>query len=683
MSLIRDMQSALSAELGQGFLFAPVVFGMGILLFFQMGAEPRAALVWASFLVGCLSLGLVFRGPEILRPVFWLTALVAFGFAAAAWRSTQVAAPVLNWRYYGPVEGRVIGLDRSASGALRVTLDRVTLARMSPRETPARVRISLYGSYAEQRPSAGARVITTAHLSPPSGPAEPGGFDFQRHAWFTQTGGVGYTRVPLLLAAYPSDAFSFFKLRLALSDKVTQHLNGQTGAFASALMTGDRSGLSQETLRDLRHSNLAHLLAISGLHMGLLVGFVFAALRFGLSLIPALATGSMVKKLASVGGLIAAAGYLGLSGSSVATERAFVMAAVALGAVMLERRAISLRAVALAAMIILLRRPEAITGPGFQMSFAATTALVVVFNALSQRNAGKPPKSFLWNLVSGTVISSAVAGLATLPIAAAHFNNIAQFGLIANLLSVPLMGIWVIPLAVLAICFLPFGLEWMPLRAMGWGLDWILGVAHEVSHWEGAINKVPAPPSWALFALCLGLLALALMATRARFIGLVPICLALFAWVTDERPDVLISDTGVLVGVLKNQGRVLSKDKGSGFVASVWLENDGDARFQKVAAFGWPKDRMIQLGMGQVHAAAGKRGLRAFTGCNAADIVVFSEKFEGAVNCTVFDQTRLRETGSVAVKLLDDGTLDIKTARQMAGRRVWNDKALRKQRFDF
>ena len=185
MSLIRDMQSALSAELGQGFLFAPVVFGMGILLFFQMGAEPRAALVWASFLVGCLSLGLVFRGPEILRPVFWLTALVAFGFAAAAWRSTQVAAPVLNWRYYGPVEGRVIGLDRSASGALRVTLDRVTLARMSPRETPARVRISLYGSDAEQRPSAGARVMTTAHLSLPSGPAEPGGFDFQRHAWST------------------------------------------------------------------------------------------------------------------------------------------------------------------------------------------------------------------------------------------------------------------------------------------------------------------------------------------------------------------------------------------------------------------------------------------------------------------------------------------------------------------
>ena len=278
--------------------------------------------------------------------------------------------------------------------------------------------------------------------------------------------------------------------------------------------------------------------------MGLLVAFVFAALRFGLSLVPVLAAGGAVKTLACIGGLIAAAGYLGLSGSSIATERAFVMAAAALCAVLLERRAISLRAVAMAAIIILLRRPEAITGPGFQMSFAATTALVVVFNALSQRNAGRAPKSFVWNLVTGTVISSAVAGLATPPIAAAHFNNIAQFGLIANLLSVPLMGGWVIPLAVFAICLLPFGLEWLPLRAMGWGLDWIVGLADEVSNWEGAIHKLPAPPSWALFALCLGLLVMALMASRARLVGMAPICADLFTWATVQRPDVLISDTG-------------------------------------------------------------------------------------------------------------------------------------------
>ncbi len=245
------------------------------------------------------------------------------------------------------------------------------------------------------------------------------------------------------------------------------------------------------------------------------------------------------------------------------------------------------------------------------------------------------------------------------------------------------MGIWVIPLAVLVICLLPFGLEWLPLRAMGWGLNWILGVADEVSNWDGAIQKVPAPPPWALFALCMGLLVMALMASRARFVGMVPICAALFTWATVQRPDILISGSGSLVGVLSEKGRVLSKAKGSGFVASVWLENDGDPRFQDTAAIEWSHNDKMRFGDGHIHAAAGKRGLRAFQGCQTSYIVVFSEKFTGTATCGIFDQTRLRETGNVAIWLLPAGQLDMKTARQMAGRRLWNDKTLRKQRFDY
>jgi competence protein ComEC len=440
MSQASRLREGLSAELGQGFVWSPVVLGLGILLFFQISFEPSfVVLGWAG---GCAALsGAALRYVSYgLRPVFWVFALLAAGFALAGLRSATVAAPILEWRYYGPVEGRVVGLDRSASGALRVTLDQVTLGRRSPHETPQFVRLSLFGSDGEAPPKAGARVMTTAHLSPPSGPAEPHGFDFQRHAWFGALGGLGYSRVPVLLGAYPPDKVTFFSLCMALSERVQQHLSGQTGAFAAALMTGDRSGLSQDTLRNLRHSNLAHLLAISGLHMGLLAGFVFTALRLGLILIPSIAAGGLAKKLAAFGCLTAAAGYLGLSGGSIATERAFVMAAVTLGAVILDRRAISLRAVALAALIILARRPEAITGPGFQMSFAATTALVVVFTIMSARNAGKPPRNPIVAILLGTLISSAVAGFATLPIAAAHFNMISHYGLIANLVSVPLIG---------------------------------------------------------------------------------------------------------------------------------------------------------------------------------------------------------------------------------------------------
>ncbi|MGB7318978.1 MAG: ComEC/Rec2 family competence protein [Planktotalea sp.] len=671
-----------SAELTQGFVFSPVVFSLGILLYFQAPVEPQiwqGALAFSCAVLFGLALG---RAGYSLRPVFWALALFAAGFSAAAWRSTSIAAPVLDWRYYGPVEGRVVGLDRSGSGALRVTLDQIALGRRAPDETPEKVRISLFGDDAQLRPKAGARVMTTAHLSPPSGPAEPHGFDFQRYAWFEQLGGLGYSRLPLLLAAPPERNHTFFAWRLAISERVQSHLSGQTGAFAAALMTGDRSGLSQETLNDLRHSNLAHLLAISGLHMGLLAGFVFAALRVLFALTPPLATGQSAKKIAALGGLIAAAGYLGLSGGSVATERAFVMAAVALGAVMLERRAISLRAVALAALIILLRKPEAVTGPGFQMSFAATTALVITFNLISARRMGGGPGHPLVRIISGTVISSAVAGLATLPIAAAHFNIIAHYGLAANLISVPLMGVLIIPLGVIAVCLLPFNMEGIPLYFMGFGLDWILSVAHEVAHWPSAITTVPAPPGWAFFMLCSGFLLLGLMASKLRFLCVAPICVGAIAWATVERPDVLIADTGNLVGVLLEKGRALNKAKGAGFVAGVWLENDGDASDQWRAAQRWGEGvNATSVSERTIYAASGKRGLAAFKGCSVNDIAIFSEAFEGSAPCEIFDITRLKQTGSVALTFKPNGALEITTARAVAGRRYWNDKALRKTRW--
>ncbi|KKK80916.1 hypothetical protein LCGC14_2818710, partial [marine sediment metagenome] len=215
-----------------------------------------------------------------------------------------------------------------------------------------------------------------------------------------------------------------------------------------AILTGDRSGMGRDTLQALRDSNLAHLLAISGLHMGLLTGVVFSALRFALALIPALALGHPVKKYAAVGALLAGAGYLALSGGNVATQRAYIMVAVVLGAVLLDRRALTLRGVALAATIVLVLRPEALTGPGFQMSFAATTALIAVFRLM--RDSGGPRAPRLLQPVLALVVSSGVAGAATAPIAAAHFNQIAKFGLVANLLSVPLMGTLVMPAAVLA-----------------------------------------------------------------------------------------------------------------------------------------------------------------------------------------------------------------------------------------
>ncbi|WP_195820466.1 ComEC/Rec2 family competence protein [Roseobacter sp. MH60115] len=668
------IRTILLDQRGSLFEWVPVCLAIGIGLYFLLRFEPSTVFLASVGLGAFLTLLLGRWLGEAFSPLAIALVLVASGFLLAAYRAHDVASPVMGWRYYGPVEGRVVNLDRSSSDALRVTLDQVVLERVSPQRTPERVRISLHGDQSLSiAPAPGLRVMTTAHLSPPGGPVEPGGFDFQRHAWFGQLGGVGYTRVPLLAIAPPQDdqlELAVFRVRMAVAKRMLDILPGDVGGFAVAVTTGARSSISQEALDDLRASNLAHLLAISGLHMGLLTGFVFALLRLTIALVPPLALRVPARKLAAGGALIVASGYLALSGGNVATERAFIMVAVALTALMLNRRAISLRAVAIAATIVLLLRPEALLGPGFQMSFAATTALVAVFGYMRDHRIGMGPK---WaKPVVAVLISSGVAGLATAPIGAAHFNAISHYGLLANLTSVPMMGTVVIPAAVLALILAPLGLDWIGLWIMGVGLRWILWVGSFVANLDGARSFVHGPEVIVLPMIALGFLWLCLWQGRTRLIGVAPVLAAFWLWATTDRPVGLIAENGALVGVMTDQGRALSKAKGAGFIAQNWLENDGDATDQFTAAARWPETPAAPLpgGIGVTHLS-GKKAVAAFDGCAEGQIVVANQDLpKRASACILLDPERLQDMGAVAIMQSGDG-VRLSSVRDRTGDRLW------------
>ena len=492
----RRVLDLVDAQRGRLFLWIPVFFGLGVGVFFALPLEPSVQALRLLCLVTTLGLLTLFKTPPRRAPLLIAALVVALGFLAAGLRTHMVSEPVLTFRYYGPVEGRVIKIDRSASDALRLTLDDVTLRDFSPPRTPAHVRISLYGDQSFVTPEPGMRLALTAHLSPPPGPSEPGAFEFQRMAWFDSLGAVGYTRVPVLRAAETDRSMTLWvhRLRQTLSSALQTQIPGQPGAFAAAILTGDRSGISIDTAEALRGANLSHLLAISGLHMGLLTGVVFFTLRLCLAVVPGAALKWPLKKMAAIGALLAGVFYLALSGFNVATERAFVMVAVMLVGVLLDRQAISLRAVAIAALLILTLRPEVLPEPGFQMSFAATTALVAVFSIV--RRLGLMARWPKWARGVATVIlSSAVAGIATAPVAAAHFNRMADFGLVANVVSVPMMGAVVMPAAVVALILTPIGLQGLALAVMAVGIRWILAVAATVSSWEGAVSRIAAPPA--------------------------------------------------------------------------------------------------------------------------------------------------------------------------------------------
>lgn len=666
---------ALAEARGILFPWVPVFLALGIGVWFGLIHEPA---IWIYILVTVLLLvALAFwrLGPELAHPLCVAAAMMALGFLAAGLRAHLVAAPVLDFRYYGPVEGRVIAIDRSQSDALRLTLDRVVLSDVAPTKVPEQVRIALHGALAVYAPSPGEVVQVTALLSPPEAAVEPGGFDFQRMAWFQGLGAIGYTRHPVLFLADPAPREQGVnRLRAWLSAGVQAHIPGDAGAFAAGVMTGDRSGLSLEAVEALRASSLAHLLAISGMNMAFLTGFVFTLIRSGIALVPALALRINAKKIAAVVSLGVAGFYLLLSGANVATERAFLMVCVMLGAVLLDRRALSLRSVAMSAVVLLLLRPESLLDPGFQMSFAATTALIAGFGALEAGMfRGRIPP---WVMpVFTLVLSSALAGVATAPYGAAHFNRIADFGFVANLLTVPVMGAVVMPAGALAALLAPIGLADLPLWVMGLGCRWILYVAAMVASWEGAVTAVPSPDGLGLALISLGGIWLSVWRGWGRLLGGAPILLAFVAWAQVQRPDLLVAPDAGVVGLLGGEGRALSVARGAGFAASSWLENDGDLSEQAGAAtragFTGPKlQRSFQLGPWRGIHLKGKAAEAALAqACATHDLVVIAARPKlKPQGCRILDQDTLRRTGGVAL-WLEGAALRIVPSRQ--GLRLW------------
>lgn len=677
---VRSLASAVLGPLqsvrGRLFPWVPVFLGIGIGLWFSQTAEPGVlayGLAGTGFLMAAAG---VWRGSELWQPMAVACAAALLGFLAAGFRAHDVQSPMLNFRYYGPIEGRIIEIDRSQADKPRLTLDQVVLDRVPPDRTPRKVRLSLHGPQPHLHAEPGQRVVLTGHLAPPEGPVEPGAFDFRRLAFFKQLGAVGYTKTPVLLLERPEGGTQLInRLRKTLAEGMLARMEGQPGAFATGAMTGEQSAISAETTQALRDSSLAHLLAISGMNLAFLIGFVFALIRYGIALVPSLALRVNAKKVAAVVSLGVAFFYLLLSGANVATERAFIMVAVMLGAILLDRRALTLRSVAIAGTLILLSRPETLLDPGFQMSFAATIALIAAFAQVDQQVLRERWPRWLIPVFT-LVLSSVVAGFATAPYAAGSFNRFSDYGLLANLLTVPVFGVVIMPGGAIAALLAPMGLEGPALWAMQMASAWILAVAHWIAGLDGAVTAIPVPGVLVLPVLSLGALWLVIWPGRARFAGLLPMALALVLWTQSSRPEVLIDASGALVGVMGPEGRALSSPRGAGYAAENWLQRDGDLAGQTEAALrpgfaGAAGARSFRIGAHSGIALKGK-GADVAWACTLAELVVVPERVESPpAGCTVIDLTVLEATGPLAINADGDG-LDVKAVRSQS--RIWSDR---------
>jgi competence protein ComEC len=362
----------------------------------------------------------------------------------------------------------------------------------------------------------------------------------------------------------------------------------------------------------------------------------------------------------------------------VPAQRSYVMTATVLVAVLIDRPALTMRAVALAALVVLGFAPESLVQPGFQMSFAATVALVAVFEGLRGRAWWTAVQSAPgWRLarpVVGLALTSLVAGLATAPISAFHFNTMTQYGLVANLLAVPAVGLVVMPAAIVGVVAAPFGLDWLAFRVAGLGMDYVIAVARLVAGLGGAVTGVPAGPPASLALLILGGIVAVLWIGRGRWAGLGLAGIGLVLWAAHGRPDVVIADDGRLFGFRTAAGRVLS-GTGNGFAAAAWLREDGDlASPEEAYARGMlprvkHRIRADVPGLGAVLYVGASRPETGL--CETAAVLIAPNWAEApAGRCLFVGKERLRRDGALAIRLTRSG-VRVEGARAASRGRPW------------
>jgi competence protein ComEC len=668
-------------------LWLPVGLGTGIGVYFALPIEPPPA--WGA-VTATLAAFAFFAAPRtrdtITRVALSAVAAISLGGTLAKVRTANVAAPVIT-RPIGPVaiEGRVEQAELRSKG-IRFVLGDLRASRFTAANRPARIRISVRAATPLPRPGSWVRV--TAVLMPPPVPAAPGAYDFGRSAYFLRLGAVGYSygRPTAIASRAPStghDRYNHFveNLRASMTARIHAVLPGSTGGIASALITGDRGSISAEDEQALRDAGLAHVLAIAGLHMALVGGGLFWVLRALLAAFPQIALRYPIKKWAAVAALVAAAFYLMISGASSASTRAFVMLATMLIAILVDRPALSMRSLALAATVILILGPESLIEPGFQMSFGAVVGLIAVAEWEQARARSEVPRRLgtVRRYIRGVAITSLVGSIATAPFAIYHFDRATHYAVLGNLLAMPVMGFVAMPAAALSVFLMPLGLDEWPLRVLGAGIELMLVIGRWVSALPGAISVMPAWPVSALVLVSFGGLWLGLWRRRWRWFGVAPMLLGLMLAYANRPPDLLIARDGLTVALRAPNGSLKllrrSKDK---YSAAEWLKRDGDAR-EPGDAVATRADGVRCDAFGCI-ARAGSSAVVAIVlridalaeDCAIATIVVsavpLGERCKGPQ--LAIDSHDVARTNGYAIWL--DRPLRIKTVEQHRGRRPWS-----------
>lgn len=695
-SLGGPLLRAFIAEQDRWRLWSAVFFAIGCGGYFGLATEPP---VWlgAVLTLGALGLGIALRSrlPWVALALF-ACAWTAAGFWSAVTGTRLVDAPMLTRPVQGEVTGRVLAVEPDGRGGGRLLIVPTAIDRVAAEDLPARVRITVRQGPVP-RPGDGVRL--RASLSPPSLPVVPGGHDFARSAFFQRLGGIGfaYAQPDIVPAPEPSEILqtareAVERLRLDLDAVIRGAAPGEGGAVLSAMVTGLRRAIGDEAEAAMRDSGLAHLISISGLHMTMVAGLIFGAVRLVMAFLPRISDRWPGRKIAAVAALLGAAAYLAVGGFAVPTQRAFVMTALGLLAILTDRPVLSLPLVASSAIVVLVLQPAALTGPSFQMSFAAVIALIALYESPTVRRLagldagttrGLPMRAAAW--IFGLLATSMIAGAATAPYAAYAFGRASGYGLVSNLVAVPVTGFWIMPVALTGslLSLVSESAAGICFALAARGMELVIATATTVAGWPGAVVPVAGFGVTALLLMTFGGLWLVIWRRAWRWAGLVAIALGMLLAARPVLPDLFLSGDGRSVALRGPDGALYAmtpeRDR---FVLDQWAEKLGTLTIrdmtEAVACDGGDLCRLERAGF-RIALVRGRE--RLAEACAHADLVIagadprrdtpYIRRPGGCAATTLVERTGRNFGGAAVTVRLDEAGPVIEGVVGPRGDRPW------------